>query len=669
MGAGTVLRIWAVFCLTVAANAAAWAQATDIDFSLANAGKITGLVRANMGGAPLPGLTVYAVDSASGGGLAVATTQSDGTYTLNGLRTGSYKVAVKTRVNTAYETYAGEYSQNAYTTNAATLVNVTAGLTTPNIDIALAVGGAISGFVTRDSDGAPLSALRVHAYGDAAESLLSLGGERFATTQSDGSYAIRGLPPGNYRVEVFADNGEYAGEYYDNTYSEGAASTVAVTLGATTSNVNFGLAVGGRIEGTVTRESDGSALFFAVVTATDDTAAPGESVVEYGAFTAVDGSYAITGLPPGDYRVQAETRFTPSAADLATEYYDGAYAPGSATPVSVTLGNTTSAINFDLALGGVINGVVKREGDAQPLADVSVYAYDLTADEFLLFDTASRVDGSYQFTGLPPGSYTVEANAYSSSGANVYAAEFYDDTYDAGAATELAINVGQTFNNIDFDLAVGGRISGAVARDVDGMPIADTTVYAFETNITEADFDASEFFVGVATTASDGSYAIIGLPPGNYIVGTSDIGGEYLNEFFDDTFDYASATPVTVTLGEFFGAIAGVVTQDSDGLPVAGVQVVARNYATDTVAGSALTQANGAYTITGLSPGSYRVDVDTTGTDYRAEYFDNTLDPNAATEVSVEVGLTTDSINFGLTTASADAFSGLLPRLMLLLLD
>ena len=65
---------------------------------------------------------------------------------------------------------------------------------------------------------------------------------------------------------------------------------------------------------------------------------------------------------------------------------------------------------------------------------------------------------------------------------------------------------------------------------------------------------------------------------------------------------------------------------------------------------SAQTQADGTYTITGLAPGQYRVQVSTSGTDYVSEYYNNVLSSSQATPVTVVAGQTTQNINFGLAT-------------------
>ena len=61
----------------------------------------------------------------------------------------------------------------------------------------------------------------------------------------------------------------------------------------------------------------------------------------------------------------------------------------------------------------------------------------------------------------------------------------------------------------------------------------------------------------------------------------------------------------------------------------------AHEYYTGSWGGDQYTQADGSYSITGLAPVSYRVEIDTYGTDYIREYFDSTYDHENAVPVFV----------------------------------
>src|SRR5581483_5579572 len=186
---------------------------------------------------------------------------------------------------------------NTYDFNAATLVSVSSGVETAGIDFPLVVGAHISGKVT-DASGAPIALASVQATRD-----VCCGGG-FTMTLADGTFMIRDLPPGDYRVQASALG--YAGAYYcvspcTDPYSTDRATLVHASSGAETTDVNIALAPEGRISGTVTSAADGAPLNRAVVFATREACCGYQTAV-----SASDGTYVIRGLPPGVYRVAAE---------------------------------------------------------------------------------------------------------------------------------------------------------------------------------------------------------------------------------------------------------------------------------------------------------------------------------------------------------------------------
>lgn len=99
------------------------------------------------------------------------------------------------------------------------------------------------------------------------------------------------------------------------------------------------------------------------------------------------------------------------------------------------------------------------------------------------------------------------------------------------------------------------------------------------------------------------------------------------------------------------GSITGTVTDAGTGVPIANLHVYAEDYDIEEGRGGADTDASGVYTITGLTSGNYRVGTcaGCTGLTYTDEYYDDALDPELATQVSVLVPNSTGSINFALS--------------------
>jgi transcriptional regulator CtsR len=581
---------------------------SDIDFILDVGGTISGHVYKEDGLTPIPNMLVI-IDGINNSFGDSAATEVDGSYSL-ALPMGTYNVWAF-----GNSEYAAEFYDNAYYEYEATPVSVTVPDDTPGIDFILERGGTISGFVY-DEAGMPLPGVIVSTDYPISGHISNFRGFR---TADDGSYTITGLQPGNYKVQAYTTG--YIDEYYDNVYESSEATPVQVTAHSDTPGINFYLDFGGSISGVV-KDDSGSPMVGARI----DASGIDTDCYAYGC-TADDGSYIIAGLQPDSYKVSAE------APGYVPEYYDNVYEHSEATPVPVTVPNNTPNIDFSLEIGGSISGVV-ADDSGNPIvgAWVAARGYDVGGYSY----SETRTDGSYTITGLRSGNYSVCASA------SVYIDEYYDNVYDYSEATPVSVVKPNNTPNINFSLELGGSISGVV-KDDSGNPIVGAWVDA-------SGYDVSGY--SYSETRTDGSYTITGLRSGNYSVYAS--ASVYIDEYYDNVYDYYEATPVSVTApdettGINFalggaGTISGVVEDDS-GNPIAGATVCADGYDVSDYAYTE-TSGDGNYTIGGLHSGSYIVSVEASG--YLTEYYDNVYDYYEATPVSVTAPDETTGINFAL---------------------
>jgi len=557
---------------------------------------------------PIAGAYVYACP-AGGGSCPAALTAPDGTYLINGLGPSNYSV------HASAAGYAGEYFDNTYSSDAATPVSVASGVTTPNIDFALAVGGKISGTVT-NALGTPIAGASVYANSDGW-----CCGDGSATTAADGTYLIDTLATGSYYLQASAPG--YPWQYYDGTYDWSARTTVSATSGLTTPNIDFALQQGGRISGTVTNDL-GTPIAGASVGAGRDSCCSSRWTT-----TAADGTYLVDALAPGNYRVVA------SAAGYAGEYYNDVYDYYDAALITVSSGAETTGIDFVLDPAARISGTVTN-ALGTPIAGASISAYADGCGYCGGGYATSAPDGTYVIDTLSPGNYRVRASATG------YAAQYYNGTFDSNAATLVSAASGIETTGINFALPPGGRISGTVTNSL-GTPIAGACLSASK--------DGGSGW-GYTCTAGDGTYVINSLVPGNYRLQASAVG--YVEEYYNGTYDYSAATLVATASGvETTGIdfsldptarVSGTVS-NALGTPIAGAQVSA---STDACCGWGFTttSSDGTYTVDGLAPGNYRVRASASG--YAWQYYNGVYAASSATLVTATSGVTTPNIDFAL---------------------
>lgn len=390
------------------------ADTPDIDFSLADEAVIRGYVRdgANQ---PIAGAWVY--DAAETCCSSSVQTAADGSYELRGLPAGDAVLEADAAG------FVREYYDDAQNFSDATLIPLAPGVTQNDINFQLAAEATISGVVVDEDTSQPIANAWVYVDEDgccAGDTVL---------TDSNGAYTADGLPAGSYRVQVSAQG--YIDEYYDNAVSYGDATLVVLTTGQHRSGIDVALDEGAHIRGTV-RNAGAQPLSGIEVFAS----ATGGSDGGYG-FTALDGTYDISGLAAGEYIVEA------FGEPYAREYYDNVYAFDDATAIVLADSGEANGIDFSLDLGATITGTVYAEDGTTPLADAFVDASSTAGGSGF---AQSDANGVYTITMLPPGTYHASASAPD------YATEYYNNRVSAPTADDIVVASGGMASGIDFSL-------------------------------------------------------------------------------------------------------------------------------------------------------------------------------------------------------------------------
>lgn len=478
---------------------------------------------------------------------------------------------------------------------------------------------SISGTVM-DSTGTPIATEDV-----CVQASRSVGGGivRTATANLSGEYTLSGLNPGSYYVHAYDCGGSRndVATYY--TGSGTSPALVSLSSGQAVTDVDVRLAQATEISGVVHGGSTATNLANVCV---DATPVPtGEGYAGHTTLTASDGSYTLTRIAPN---VPYVLRFDPGcegASQYTGQYWDGEYTAATATQVSATVAQPAT-VDPVLAAGATISGTISAPaGESVDMAsDVCVYAEPIdggAASSFWDWDNFEpNADGSYQITGLPPGSYYVYASQCGS-------AEFSTTYYgvDAqGYPTEVTVSGDQDVSSINFQLEAGASISGHLyGGDGTSDPLDGACV---EADYLGGGLPGASIIYGddYATTASDGSYTLSGLASdATYTVyfdpSCMDASqGSFYGQYYNGASDPGDAAEVlapasgvdghlTAASSSGSGTIAGTVSEGSGTAIGAGDVCLEAIPESAGQYGFATADAGGSYEITDVAPGSYYV--------------------------------------------------------------
>lgn len=445
--------------------------------------------------------------------VGTTTTDADGNYSFTDLPSGDYTIR-----QTQPDGY-GSSTPNEVQVNL-----------TPGVEQSIDFGETVSTmsghvFVDANNDGirqpgeAPIAGTVVTLTGtdDAGNPVT-----RTATTNAQGEWVIDDLLSGTYQLvetqpDGFSDGADSAGSVGGTVETDGdRIYDITLPVGTDATDYAFGER-GQSLTGTVYVDVDGDGSF----TPSDR---PLEGVVvelrkpngELVATTTTnpDGSYSFGNIRGGDYVV---VEIQPDG------YGNGRENPTNRVPVTIVSDETPPVVNFGErtgSLSGLVyndtnnNGV--RDANEPVIGGVTVTLTGTDArGETVTRTTVTQADGSYVFTDLQGGTYSVTETQ----------PDGYDDGIDTAGTSGGTSDGADTINQIVLAPATdasgylfGERgaeaaVSGTVWMDtnhnraLDGGEevLADWTVELF----------LGDVLMGTALTGSDGGYAFTGVAPGS----------------------------------------------------------------------------------------------------------------------------------------------------------
>ncbi|MFN8037615.1 MAG: carboxypeptidase regulatory-like domain-containing protein [Acidimicrobiales bacterium] len=541
--------------------------------ALAANGTVSGTVRSSVGARPLPGATVEAYGGAYGALYGSATSAADGTFSLS-LPAGSFRIRYVDPTGAHTTVYWG--GSNAFA-SAATVAVPSAGTVTADwtMNAAAQLGGTVSSAV----GGAAVAGATVEVL-DAA----TLAIESTATTDAAGVWQ-RPVKPGSHKLRITDPSGDHVTGYSGGGMTPASATTVSIAAGAmVTSNVVLHRLP--RLQGTVSAAGFGgiAGMSVSVLDATTSTVVATTT-------TAADGTWSRR-VAVGSYKVQ----FSDPAGGFRTAFNGGATTVGSAAAIGLAL-DATSVVDAQLSADTMVTGMVTRGG--APVAGITVQALEPFWGGVV---TQTTTDGSGRYSlGVAPGSYRIRFH----DGTDLYADAYSGASYDWAGSSATTLAAGQVLR-LDVALALNPVVRGTITS-APSVPVGGITVEA--RNIWDAP-------VRTTTSAADGTYTLAGLAPGTYKLRLFDPSGRYPMTYeggsltFDGAPGHLLVPDQQLTVDHRLvgsGGLRGLARVGTFGPTLGGMYVVVVAAGSNALAGLALTQADGTWSIPNLAPGSYKV--------------------------------------------------------------
>ena len=464
---------------------------------------------------------------------------------------------------------------------------VPAATTETPLVVQLAAAGIMTGRVI-DRYGDPVVGARITATREEAVSAPHAPPVFLSEADDRGEYRIGGMPAGRYQVTAAAVPPAAAARLGTTTPGPASAPRVVeVVHGDEAGGVDFvteptpnvlppgtemasaytpgpGALVRGRILG-----ADGRPVANAVVRAMRN-GAPIRA-----AETDAEGRYTLTGLAPGEWRIEAlRTGFVSLQYGQTT-----AAQPGKS--VRVADGETVERIDIALPRGSVVEGTIVDE-NGEPLQGAVVQLLQLRylpqASRQVAMRASGVLDrqtddrGRYRFSGVLPGSYIVGVSVEATpppGAATGYAPLYFPGTPDLDSGTPVMLDVGRDRVGVDvvFVPSPAVRIAGR-AVDSTGKPLRGMVVLAVSQRSGSIAPEPRR-----ATPDPDGRFAFENVPHGDYVVqalatrGDGPVGSRGMAEFGVQFVPVAGPTPDVLVRTSAGSTVAGRVIVEGAGEP------------------------------------------------------------------------------------------------------
>lgn len=202
----------------------------------------------------------------------------------------------------------------------------------------------------------------------------------------------------------------------------------------------------------------------------------------------------------------------------------------------VTVGSDPiSDVDAELDPFGSVEGTVRAEVGGEAVGDARVCAW-VFEDHGSGDCTRTDASGHYVIEDLAPDEYRIE---FWANGQN-FLWQYYDHVYEAADSKPVLVGLSQVVDGIDADLPPGAEVEGMVRRADNRAPFRELFV-----NFRPLDEDT---FWPTRGTA-DGTYSMVGLPPGDYKVEFLPYDSDWLPQFWDHKTSLGESATISLVGG------------------------------------------------------------------------------------------------------------------------
>lgn len=614
----------------------------------------------------------------SGSGVAVQTTTlsgADGRYTFDNLEPGVYTITFALPGGFEFTVRDAGNDENLDSDTDDGIISgiiVISGQSRDNLDAGMFSRGTLGDFVWLDANGNGLQDASEQGLGQVLVTLTGSDGSGNAvmasvTTDGQGNYLFENLKPGMYMVS-FVATAAYtptianAGNNDDlDSDFNGTAVPVVMISGSQIRNMDAGFFAGSTVGDYVWEDLNANGIQDAgepglqgVPIVLTGTLADG-SMVMASTVSGGGGRYQFTQLAPGTYNIT----FNPGSAYISTiknagfnPAGDSDAEAGSINGIVLTSGISNPDLDAGFYRSGSVAGLIWEDKDGNAirqqgeptLAGITMTLTGTTGSGQQLTRTVQTMsDGSYIFSGLVPGTYSVSAALQS---VTYWVTPFagndsaVDSDLDAsGKSSDFVLESNTNITSVDGGLVRYSSLGDFVWLDTNGNGVQDVAEPGTSgITLILSGTDATGNNVSITTvTDTNGKYLFSNLKPGTYTLtvekptvyqySASNAGSDddLDSDGVNGTISGIMVMSGTVRSDLDFGFVAGIGIgdfvwddlnvngiQDAGEPGIPGVSLLLTGTANDgtTINQTTITGADGRYLFAGVYPGSYTITVE-----------------------------------------------------------